>query len=246
MNHSFPDLAGQNPAVQDPQTVSADSRRWLTLRSVDSWIRIFQSTLLSLVLPWFFLPSGLAEPGAAVPIEPSVSAPFLNSRWSERDGLPSGSILDLAQSPDGLLWVATRFGLRAFDGARFFLPEGLESLSDEPVQRALFDGNGQIWLCGQGTVYCLKPQPAGGYQKEELPASDVVQDGKGWVWWQNGGVIRGRFGSLEVVLPSRPVPKGESLERLPSGRSGESLARNTAGVGPDSRSPSNRSACPQL
>ena len=216
MNHSFPDLAGQNPAVQDPQTVSADSRRWLTLRSVDSWIRIFQSTLLSLVLPWFFLPSGLAEPGAAVPIEPSVSAPFLNSRWSERDGLPSGSILDLAQSPDGLLWVATRFGLRAFDGARFFLPEGLESLSDEPVQRALFDGNGQIWLCGQGTVYCLKPQPAGGYQKEELPASDVVQDGKGWVWWQNGGVIRGRFGGLEVVLPSRPVPKGESLELLPA------------------------------
>jgi ligand-binding sensor domain-containing protein len=179
-------------------------------------MRIFQWALLSLVGPWVLLQSGLAEPVAVLPTEYPVSAPFLNSRWSQRDGLPGGSILDLAQSPDGLLWVATRFGLRALDGVRFFVPDGLESLSDEPVHRVLFDGDGQIWLRGPGTLYCLKPQPDGGYQKEELPASDVVQDGKGWVWWQNGGVIRGRFGSLEAVLPPGPVLKGESLELLPA------------------------------
>ena len=212
MNHSFPDLAGRNPADQDPQTASSDSSGLFTLPSVDSWIRIFQRTLLSLVLPWILLQSGLAEPVAGH----SVSEPFLNSRWTERDGLPGGSILDLAQSPDGLLWVTTRFGLRAMDGARFFVPEGLESLNDEAISRVLIDVNGQIWLRGPGTVYCLKTQPVGGYLKEELPGSDVVQDGGGWVWWQNGGVIRGRCGSLEGVLPPGPVPKGESLELLPA------------------------------
>ena len=132
-------------------------------------------------------------------MERPVSKPFLNSHWSERDGLPGGSILDVDQSPDGSLWVVTRFGLRAFDGARFFVPEGLEGLSDQPVRRVFFDGNGQIWLQGQGSAYCLKPHPVSGYQKEELSASDVVKDGKNWVWWQYGSVIRGRLGGLDAV-----------------------------------------------
>ncbi len=149
-------------------------------------------------------------------MERPVSKPYLNSHWSERDGLPGGSILDLDQSPDGLLWVVTRFGLRAFDGARFFVPEGLESLSDQPVRRVFFDGNGQIWIQGQGSAYCLKPHPVSGYQKEEFSASDVVKDGKNWVWWQNGSVIRGRFGGLEAVLPPGPVPDRESLKMIPS------------------------------
>ncbi|MCX6871364.1 MAG: hypothetical protein NTY84_12225 [Verrucomicrobia bacterium] len=149
-------------------------------------------------------------------MERPVSKPYLNSHWSERDGLPGGSILDLDQSPDGLLWVVTRFGLRAFDGARFFVPEGLESLSDQPVRRVFFDGNGQTWLQGQGVAYCIKPHPIRGYQKEELSSSDVVKDGKNWVWWQNGTVIRGRFGSLEAVLPPGPVPDRESLKLMPA------------------------------
>ena len=186
------------------------------MHDLSSRIWTFRWAVLSLLFSVVLSRPGWAESVVDVSTEHSVSEHFLNFRWSESDRLLGGSILDLAQSPDGLLWVSTRFGLRALDGARFFVSEGLESLSDEPVQRVLFDANGQIWLRGQGSVYCLKHQPRGGYQTEQLSASDVVKDGKGWVWWQNGRVIRGRFRSLEVELPPRPVSEGESLEMVPT------------------------------
>lgn len=218
MKHPLPHFRDRNPAPLDlhSQTEPSDSDSLRALHKLSSLIAILRGTLLSVFLCIVLLRSGRAEPVAAVPMSRPVSKPYLNSHWSERDGLPSGSILDLNQSPDGLLWVSTRFGLRAFDGAQFFVPEGLESLSDQPVRRVFFDGNGQIWLQGQGSAYCLKPHPVSGYQKEELSASDVVKDGKNWVWWQNGTVIRGRFGGLEAVLPTGPVPDKESLKLMPA------------------------------
>ena len=218
MKHPLPHFRDRNPAPLDlhSPTVPSDSSSLQTLLRFVSLIRILRGCLLSLFLCAVLSRLGRAEPAAAVPMERPVSKTYLNSHWSERDGLPDGSILDLHQSPDGLLWVSTRFGFRAFDGAHFFVPEGLESLSTQPVQRVFFDGNGQLWIQGKGTLYCLKPQPVSGYQKEELSASDVVKDGKNWVWWKNGTVIRGRFGSLEAVLPPGPVPDRESLKLMPT------------------------------
>ena len=207
MKHPLPHFRDRIPAPLDlhSQTEPSDSSSLRTLHRFGSLIRILRRCLVSLFLCVVLSRLVRAEPVAAVPMSRPVSKPYLNSHWSERDGLPSGSILDLNQSPDGLLWVSTRFGLRAFDGAQFFVPEGLKSLSDRPVQRVFFDGNGQLWVQSKGTLYCLKPRPVSGYQKEELSASDVAKDGKNWVWWQNGTVIRGRFGGLEAVLPTYPM-----------------------------------------
>ena len=218
MKHPLPHFRDRIPAPLDlhSQTEPSDSSSLRTLHRFGSLIRILRRCLVSLFLCVVLSRLVRAEPVAAVPMSRPVSKPYLNSHWSERDGLPSGSILDLNQSPDGLLWVSTRFGLRAFDGAQFFVPEGLKSLSDRPVQRVFFDGNGQLWVQSKGTLYCLKPRPVSGYQKEELSASDVAKDGKNWVWWQNGTVIRGRFGGLEAVLPTGPVPDKESLKLMPA------------------------------
>ena len=218
MKHPLPHFRGRIPAPLDlhSQIEPSDSGSLRALHRLSSLIPILRGPLLSVFLCIVLLRPGRAEPVAAVPMERPVSKPFLNSHWSERDGLPGGSILDVDQSPDGSLWVVTRFGLRAFDGARFFVPEGLEGLSDQPVRRVFFDGNGQIWLQGQGSAYCLKPHPVSGYQKEELSASDVVKDGKNWVWWQYGSVIRGRLGGLEAVLPPGPVPDRKPLKMIPA------------------------------
>lgn len=218
MKHPLPHFRDRIPAPLDlhSQPEPSDSGSLPALLRLSSLIPILRGTLLSVFLCVVLLRPGRAEPVAAVPMSRPVSKPYLNSHWSERDGLPDGSILDVHQSPDGLFWVSTRFGLRAFDGAHFFVPEGLESLSNQPVQRVFFDGNGQLWIQGKGTLYCLKPQPVSGYQKEELSASDVVKDGKNWVWWQNGAVIRGRLGGLEAVLPTGPVPNRESLKLMPT------------------------------
>ncbi|MEN9732040.1 MAG: hypothetical protein RLZ45_35, partial [Verrucomicrobiota bacterium] len=142
--------------------------------------------------------------------------PFLNSRWSERDGLPGGGILHLCEAPDGFLWACTKYGLRAFDGTRFFVPPGLEGLKDEAVQRVVFDGGGRAWLRGKGIVHRLEPQPQGGFRVETVVATDVVQDGAGWIWWQEGETIRGRLGDLKEDLPSGPFPGEDSPGLLPA------------------------------
>ena len=44
---------------------------------------------------------------------------YLVDFWSTENGLPSNTISDLAQTPDGYLWASTYDGLVRFDGVRF-------------------------------------------------------------------------------------------------------------------------------
>ena len=44
---------------------------------------------------------------------------FPHRAWQAEHGLPQNSILSLAQTPDGYLWVGTQEGLVRFDGVRF-------------------------------------------------------------------------------------------------------------------------------
>src|SRR4051812_22459495 len=39
--------------------------------------------------------------------------------WTTEQGLPQNSITDIAQTPDGYLWLSTFNGLARFDGVRF-------------------------------------------------------------------------------------------------------------------------------
>src|SRR6266404_9805345 len=55
----------------------------------------------------------------AVPVPASSgSAIWLHRAWQSDEGLPDNSVVGVAQTPDGYLWVATAGGLMRFDGAR--------------------------------------------------------------------------------------------------------------------------------
>ena len=41
--------------------------------------------------------------------------------WQERDGLPQNTVLAIASTPDGYLWMGTYEGAVRFDGVRFTL-----------------------------------------------------------------------------------------------------------------------------
>lgn len=76
---------------------------------------------------WCVLPaaSSGAEESPAVP-EPA----FVSKSWQIEDGLPSNTIVDIAKTPDGYLWLGTRNGVVRFDGVRFKsfgLKDGLEN-----------------------------------------------------------------------------------------------------------------------
>ncbi len=49
----------------------------------------------------------------------TAEAQFVKNTWTMEDGLPSGDVFDIAQTPDGFIWVATDNGLSRFDGVTF-------------------------------------------------------------------------------------------------------------------------------
>ncbi len=133
-----------------------------------------------------------------------VSKLFLNRHWDHRDGLPRGDILDLEESPEGQLWVSGNHGFRAFDGKRFFVPEGLEVLGGAPIARSAVDGRGYLWFSVAGSIHGFEPAAKGGYRESRRTGSELVRDGQGWVWWTAGQELHGRCGTLEGLLPVDP------------------------------------------
>lgn len=66
--------------------------------------------------------------------------------WTARDGLPDG-VTDIAQGPDGLLWLGTGAGLYRFDGVRFekFAPPGV-TFPDQDVYSLAMAPDGSLWV----------------------------------------------------------------------------------------------------
>ena len=102
--------------------------------------RNFQFMVIGLLLLAPELLAGTAE----------LPAPrFLTHVWRADEGLPHNSVVSLAQTPDGYLWVGTRHGgLARFDGVRFqvFDPLNTPALSSEELLSLFTDANGTLWI----------------------------------------------------------------------------------------------------
>ncbi len=56
---------------------------------------------------------------AFVLVAPPASAQYRMTTWTTADGLPQSSVVEIAQTPDGFLWMTTLGGLARFDGRSF-------------------------------------------------------------------------------------------------------------------------------
>ena len=66
--------------------------------------------------------------------------------WGVDEGMPVASVTDVAQTPDGYLWIGTMLGgLVRFDGVRFVSFLGVKTVLSLTV-----DGEGTLWICQQG------------------------------------------------------------------------------------------------
>lgn len=76
-------------------------------------------------------------------------------RFTSLDGLPHESITDLAQTPDGRLWVGTRTGLVVYDGYRFETVSLPDSLSRRSILNVEPMADGSVWVAlnGRGAVH---------------------------------------------------------------------------------------------
>jgi signal transduction histidine kinase len=96
--------------------------------------------LLSLVLPRAALAVGEDSPGQYYTIKV----------WGADEGLTEGSVTDVAQTPEGYLWVGTLFGsVLRFDGIRFVSYNSAntpEFLLKWGVPRLMVDQGGTLWI----------------------------------------------------------------------------------------------------
>lgn len=74
---------------------------------------------------------------------------YLVHVWQTDDGLPENWVSSIAQTPDGYLWIGTRYGgLARFDGVRFvaFNQQNTPELKDVQVEHLSVDAAGALWI----------------------------------------------------------------------------------------------------
>jgi ligand-binding sensor domain-containing protein len=72
--------------------------------------------------------------------------------WQERDGLPQNTVLAIATTRDGYLWMGTYEGAVRFDGVRFtlFNPSTTTGIGNSFVTSLLERRDGDLWLATYG------------------------------------------------------------------------------------------------
>ncbi|MFP2903844.1 two-component regulator propeller domain-containing protein [Pyxidicoccus sp. 3LFB2] len=161
----------------------------------------------------------LARPGMALDPSRRVSQ-FSQDSWRSDDGLPQNSLLSMAQTRDGYLWLGTWEGLVRFDGARFqvFDKRNTPELRNHTIRALAEDASGTLWV---GTESGLVAYRDGRFERApgaaaplEGPKVERLLVGEGVLWvgssvglWQvplvAGGVTRQY--TVESGLPNSYV-----------------------------------------
>ncbi|MCU0664853.1 MAG: diguanylate cyclase [Myxococcota bacterium] len=142
--------------------------------------------------------------------------------WGASDGLPQMSVLDVFQSRDGYLWIATQEGIARFDGVRFtvFGKSDDERLLGGAVVRIAQTSNGELWFgteLGGIVRYREKDQ---GFEwftaKDGLPSDHVLtlaagSDGALWIG-TDSGLARYQGGEFRTFGVVDGLPHAEITE----------------------------------
>ena len=149
----------------------------------------------------FLSPSSL-EAG----LDPSKAiTQYVYDRWTAESGLPQSSVLAIAQTPDGYLWLGTEEGIVRFDGVRFvnFNKRNTPGLESEEVDALLVDHRGDLWIGTRGGgLTLLRHGVFKSFTTRDGLSNDSVQalyeDKRGdlWIATDGGGVNRFRNGRL--------------------------------------------------
>ena len=77
---------------------------------------------------------------------------YVHDVWMTQNGLPQNSVLAIAQTPDGYLWLGTENGLARFDGVRFvtFDRRNTPALKSNEIDALLVDHRGDLWIGTHG------------------------------------------------------------------------------------------------
>ena len=98
----------------------------------------------------------IVQPAAALDPARALSQ-YAHSKWQNDSGLPQNSVLSIAQTADGFLWLGTEEGLARFDGLAFkvFDRRNTPELRSNEITALLADRQGRLWI-GTGGGVCFR------------------------------------------------------------------------------------------
>jgi len=182
---------------------------------------------LSGVLPALF---------AAAPPDRTEPGWFVVNAWGPKDGLPQMTILDLLQTRDGYLWVATKGGFARFDGVRFTVYDGRskDQLRENEVRVLTETPDGSLWIgTFGGGVSRFQNGRLTTYTVRDGLINDFVifmcHDAEGGIWiGTDGGVSRFHNGQFRNFTVEEGLPH-EALNSLYADRDGSILMSSSRG-----------------
>jgi signal transduction histidine kinase/ligand-binding sensor domain-containing protein len=139
--------------------------------------------------------------------------------WQEQHGLPQNTVLAIAATGDGYVWVGTHEGVARFDGVRFtlFNTANTSDLGNPMITGLLEDRSGALWIAtfGGGLTRFAKGQftrytTADGLATDFISSLFEDRDGSVWIGTEGAGLNRWRDGrfmrfTIDDGLPSNLV-----------------------------------------
>src|SRR5262249_42973615 len=105
--------------------------------------------------------------------------------WRNSDGFAKGGIYDVAQTPDGYLWLATEFGLVRFDGVKTvpWAPPPGQALPSSNLRKLFVDRDGTLWISTGDGLASWKDGKLTQYPElSGFVFSRAIQDREGSIW----------------------------------------------------------------
>jgi signal transduction histidine kinase/ligand-binding sensor domain-containing protein len=146
---------------------------------------------------------------------PSAAPDYLIDTWTSDDGLPQNSVISMAQTSDGFLWLSTFDGLARFDGKRFDVFNGDEvpALFGEVFSSLCADASGNLWLHGEQNRLVVVQQ--GHFRQlgpnDGLPpgGASIIRtglDGTIWLGDEKGRLLKWAGDRFVMVQETPPTP----------------------------------------
>ena len=140
----------------------------------------------------------LSAPTRSAGLDPQKAVTqYVHDSWETEAGLPQDSVLAVAQTPDGYLWLGTEEGLVRFDGVRFsvFDKNNTPEIGANVIQALLVDHEGSLWIGSNGGgLIRYKEGRFAAYNTRDGLSNDAVlslyEDAQGvlWIGTDGGGL----------------------------------------------------------
>jgi ligand-binding sensor domain-containing protein/signal transduction histidine kinase len=178
----------------------------------------------------FLLLAMLSLPKTVFGLDPSRQlTQYVHRIWQSQQGLPQGSILQIFQTRQGYLWLATQTGLVRFDGVRFQDAEDIIPGAPQNLwaRAMLEDQQGRLWVgSNESGIYRLGPDGVSQYTTAQGLPSNTIQclvAGRGGVVWActDNGLARMDISGVEPRIQIFAVASNENVRATCEDQSGD-------------------------